>query len=115
MYQSVMRRIRHILQSRTRSVAFLQSRKICSGRESSIIFINAGMQSEDQDSKRQRKDRDPLSEVWHKVHEKELSKYLLLLVTTFCCYVEQSSLKRAEKVQAECGESGQWKKRMRGN
>ena len=40
MYQSVMRRIRHILQSRTRSVAFLQSRKICSGRESSIIFIN---------------------------------------------------------------------------
>ena len=36
-----MRRIRHILQSRTRSVAFLQSRKICSGRESSIIFINA--------------------------------------------------------------------------
>ena len=29
------------LQSRTRSVAFLQSRKICSGRESSIIFINA--------------------------------------------------------------------------
>ena len=41
LYQSVMRRIRHILQSRTRSVAFLQSRKICSGRESSIIFINA--------------------------------------------------------------------------
>ena len=36
--------LRHVgsyLQSRTRSVAFLQSRKICSGRESSIIFINA--------------------------------------------------------------------------
>lgn len=61
------------------------------------------MQSEDQDSKRQRKDRDPLSEVWHKVHEKELSKYLLLLVTTFCCYVAQNSLKEQRKCRQNVG------------
>ena len=63
----------------------------------------SGMQSEDQDSKRQRKDRDPLSEVWHKVHEKELSKYLLLLVTTFCCYVAQNSLKEQRKCRQNVG------------
>ena len=44
-----------------------------------------------------------MSEVWHKVHEKELSKYLLLLVTTFCCYVAQSSLKELRKCRQNVG------------
>lgn len=37
--------------------------------EKAVSYLQMpGMQSEDQDSKRQGKDRDPLSEVWHKVH-----------------------------------------------
>ena len=87
MYQSVMRRIRHILQSRTRSVAFLQSRKICSGRESSIIFINA---------------RDAVRRSGFQ----EAKERLRSVVRS----VAQSSLKRAEKVQAECGKADSGKR-----
>ena len=75
MYRSVMRRIRRILQSHTRSVAFLQSRKICSGRESSIIFINA---------------RDAVRRSGFQ----EAKERLRSVVRS----VAQSSLKRAEKV-----------------
>lgn len=68
MYQSVMRRIRHILQSRTRSVAFCKAERSVPAEKAVSYLQMPGMQSEDQDSKRQGKDRDPLSEVWHKVH-----------------------------------------------
>lgn len=87
MYRSVMRRIRRILQSHTRSVAFLQSRKICSGRKSSIIFINA---------------RDAVKRSGFQ----EAKERLRSVVRS----VAQSSLKRAEKVQAECRKAGSGKR-----
>lgn len=110
MYQSVMRRIRHILQSRTRSVAFLQSRKICSGRESSIIFINA------RDAVRRsgfQEAKERLRSVVRSVAQSSLKRaeqvfvitchYLLLLCGT-------KFIKRAEKVQAECGKADSGKR-----